>query len=92
MGNDENLEEMPWVHLEDEIFQESYWAKLVWYSFNPSWDARVQKIKKLYWEIINILNDVSYWLEWLPTESMVEKATLEAITAQMWAVKVVTFK
>lgn len=58
--------------------------------FNPSGDAKVQKLKELYAEVINILNDDR-------GENRDERARLssvaitEAQTAQMWAVKAITF-
>lgn len=60
-------------------------------SFNPSGDEKVAKLKKLYAAIIDVLNDDR-------GDHRDERARLasvaitEAQTAQMWAVKTVTFK
>ena len=72
--------------------EQTYGMKAVWLTFNPSWDEKVTKIKTLYAEIIDLLHDLSYWLEWFPTEEMVNKSIQEAQTAQMWAVKTITWK
>lgn len=59
-------------------------------TFNPSGDEKVQKLKELYAEIINLLNDDR-------ADNRDERARLasvaitEAQTAQMWAVKAITF-
>lgn len=59
-------------------------------SFNPSGDEKVAKLKSLYAEIADILNDDR-------GENRDDRARIasvaitEARTAQMWAVKAVTF-
>ena len=59
-------------------------------TFNPSGDPTVLKLKELYAEIIDILNDDR-------GQNRDERARLasvaitEAQTAQMWAVKAVTY-
>lgn len=60
-------------------------------TFNPSGDPTVHKLKKLYAEIIDTL-DVGHWpLDKLHAD-MYETAILQAIDAQMWAVKAITFR
>jgi hypothetical protein len=65
--------------------------KAVGLTFNPSNDARVQKVKELYAHIIDELNE-------LRGEQRNEQARLasvaitEAQTAQMWAVKAITWR
>lgn len=67
----------------------SFGQKAVGVTFNPSGDATVRKLKDLYAEIIDILNDDR-------GDNRDERARLasvaitEAQTAQMWAVKTVT--
>ena len=57
----------------------------------PSGDETVQKVKELYTEVIDLLNEAR-------GEERSEKARLlsvaitEAQTAQMWAVKGITYK
>jgi hypothetical protein len=70
----------------------TFWEKAVGLTFNPSGDERVIKIKTLYAQIIDELHNLSYWLDWLPTREMVNKSIQEAQTAQMWAVKAITWK
>ncbi len=69
----------------------SYWELAVWLTFNPSWDEKVQKLKELYAEIIDILND-ERWENRNEKARLLSVAITEAQTAQMWAVKWVTFK
>lgn len=68
----------------------SYWELAVWLTFNPSWDEKVQKLKKLYAEIIDILND-EIWQNKNEKARLLSVAITEAQTAQMWAVKWITY-
>jgi len=71
---------------------QSFGMKAVGLDFNPSNNADVQRAKELYAAIIDLLKSVSFWLEWLPTEDMLNKAIQEAQTAQMRAVKAITWR
>lgn len=68
----------------------TYGEQAVGLTFNPSGDEKVLELKKHYAAIIDILNDDR-------GENRDERARLssvaitEAQTAQMWAVKAVTF-
>ena len=64
--------------------------KAVGIGFNPGGNPDVHKVKELYAEIIDLLHR----LEEESTEAgrMVDHAIREAQTAQMWAVKVITWK
>ena len=70
----------------------TYGEKAVGLTFNPSGDANVQKVKELYAEIIDLMRSYN------SNEVTSEKARLEKIaiteaqTAQMWAVKAITWK
>ena len=72
------------------MIEETYGEKAVGLNFNPSELEEVTRIKELYAEIIDLVNDMR-------SESEGEKARLlsvaitEAQTAQMRAVKGVTF-
>ncbi len=78
--------------------QMSYGQKSVGLTFNPSNDPDVQNIKELYAKIIDALNVI---VEKEPTYTekevlsrkgqILNKAIDEAITAQMWAVKGITY-
>lgn len=67
----------------------TYGGKAVGISFNPSGDEKVQRLKGLFAEIIDILHEDR-------GDNRDERARLasvaitEAQTAQMWAVKAVT--
>jgi hypothetical protein len=69
----------------------TYGELAVGLSFNPSQDPDVAKIKKLYAEIIDFCNDKR------PAASpelayIYSSAIMHAVTAQMWAVKAITWK
>ena len=70
----------------------TYGQKAVGLTFNPSGNTDVQRVKELYAAIIDMLHWLSFWLEWMPTEDMIKKAVEEAQTAQMWAVKAITWR
>lgn len=69
----------------------TFGEQAVGYSFNPSGDPKVAKLKQLYAEIIDLLNDDR-------GEHRDERARLasvaitEAQGAQMWAVKAITYR
>jgi len=74
----------------------SYWEKMVWIWFNPSSDDAVTKIKVLYAEIIDIMNDMRK-VEADNMKSWEHKrlssiAITEAQSAQMRAVKALTWR
>ena len=88
----------------EEIQRElTYGEKAVGLNFNPSNDPTVNRIKKLYAEIIDLchtgvvplpdgehsMKDVDRHRE---HERLFKIAIMEAQTAQMWAVKAITFK
>lgn len=67
--------------------------KMVGLDFNPSKNEKVALIKGYYAAIIDLLND--FRLNSVIDENvdgMTDIAIKEAMTAQMWAVKAVTFK
>lgn len=69
----------------------SFGQKAVGLTFNPSGDEKVNKIKSLYAEIIDEMNNLRN-----PGGSEVNRLASVAITeaqgAQMWAVKAITWK
>lgn len=68
-----------------------YGEKAVGLTFNPSNDTNVQTLKVGYAAIIDLLNNML-----TPDQSeqnrLIKIAITEAQTAQMWAVKAVTYK
>jgi hypothetical protein len=70
----------------------TYGEQLVGLTFNPSGDEKVQKVKELYAQIIDLVNELP--VEPGPSEKLrhIKIAITEAQTAQMWAVKAITFK
>lgn len=70
----------------------TYGEKAVGLTFNPSNDPTVDKIKKLYAEIIDICNTARTEAGQGEKGRLLSVAITEAQTAQMWAVKGVTYK
>lgn len=70
----------------------TYGQKAVGLTFNPSGNKTVNNIKQMYAEIIDTLDAERKKVE-NPSEvgAMLTLAIREAQTAQMWAVKAVTF-
>ena len=69
----------------------TYGEKAVGLTFNPSNDPQVQKIKELYAQIIDICNE-SISAEPSEKSRLLKIAITEAQTAQMWAVKGITYQ
>lgn len=74
--------------MENEL---TYGQKAVGLSFNPSGDEKVNFIKSVYSQIIDSLMSLK-----VPGQSeqnrLISIAITEAQTAQMWAVKAITWK
>jgi hypothetical protein len=70
----------------------TFGEKAVGKSFNPSFDPRVDKVKALFAEIIDLVNDVEVDNPSYLFNNIKGQAIREAMGAQMWAVKLVTFK
>lgn len=68
----------------------TYGERMVGLTFNPSNDQKVRAIKELCAKLIDILVEDSYTSA--EVTMMQEFAIKTIMTAQMWAVKVVTFK
>lgn len=75
--------------------QQTYGEKAVGLSFNPSGMGDVDKLKKLYAEIIDHMDDFRKGYIERKEGEMIRLCSIaitEAQTAQMWAVKAVTFR
>lgn len=70
----------------------TYGEKAVGLTFNPSNDPTVDKIKKLYAEIIDVCNTARTEAGQGEKGRLLSVAITEAQTAQMWAVKGITYK
>ena len=70
----------------------TYGEKAVGLTFNPSNDTNVQKIKELYAQIINVCNELRTEAGQGEKGRLLSVAITEAQTAQMWAVKGVTWQ
>lgn len=70
----------------------TYGEKAVGLTFNPSGDEKVQRVKELYAQIIDLCNELRN--EAGPGEKgrLLSVAITEAQTAQMWAVKGITWQ
>jgi len=71
---------------------QSYGEKAVGLSFNPSGDDRVNKIKKLYADIIDLCNDERSANRDGEQARLYSTAITRAQEAQMWAVKAITWR
>jgi hypothetical protein len=72
--------------------QLTYGEQAVGLTFNPAGDETVTKIKKLYAEIIDICNNARTEAGQGEKGRLLSDAIKEAQTAQMWAVKGITYK
>lgn len=71
----------------------TYGQKAVGLTFNPSGDDKVNKIKELYAEIIDVLEQVEDGTNYSEMQrSLKNTAIQQAILGQMSAVKVITWK
>ncbi len=70
----------------------TYGEKAVGLTFNPSGDANVQKVKELYAQIIDICDTLRKAAGPSEAGRLFSVAITEAQTAQMWAVKGITYK
>ena len=70
----------------------TFGEKAVGLKFNPSSDPDVQEIKKLYSEVIDKLNSIRRKEDRSEKARLLSVAITEAQTAQMWAVKGITWK
>jgi hypothetical protein len=71
--------------------EQTYGERAVGLSFNPSGDNDVQRLKVLYAEIIDICDEARRASSGERVRLFSEAIT-QAQTAQMWAVKAVTWK
>lgn len=70
----------------------TFGEKAVGLAFNPSGDSAVTTIKKYYAQIIDDLNSLRSGTESGEAKRLYSVAITEAQTAQMWAVKAITWK
>jgi hypothetical protein len=78
--------------IKEEIVVMTYGEKAVGLSFNPSGDREVKKVKELFAEIIDVCSEGRERTESLEQKRLFSIAITEAQTAQMWAVKAITYK
>lgn len=69
----------------------TYGEKAVGITFNPSGNSAVQAVKEQYAAIIDHLNEARNLTEDGEQKRLYSIAITEAQTAQMWAVKALTF-
>lgn len=70
----------------------SYGQKAVGLTFNPSGDESVQKVKELYSQIIDLVNGLHVSAGPSEKARLIKISITEAQSAQMWAVKAITWK
>ena len=76
--------------MDDEAL--TFGQRAVGLSLNPSGDRYVDELKKLYAEIIDLMDALRSSAKNSEMERLCSVAITEAQTAQMWAVKAVTWK
>ena len=67
-----------------------YGENAVGLTFNPGGDAKVDEVKKLYAQIIDLCNELRTEAGQGEKSRLLSVAITEAQTAQMWAVKGIT--
>jgi hypothetical protein len=77
--------------IEPEDAGMTFGQRAVGYSFNPSGSGTVFHIKDKFAEAIDYLNDLRQEFDNPEIKRMLSIAITEAQTAQMWAVKAVTW-
>lgn len=70
----------------------TYGEKAVWLLFNPSGDWKVKRVKELYAEIIDTMNNLRDSEATSELKRLASVAITEAQTAQMRAVKALTWR
>lgn len=70
----------------------SYGEKAVGLTFNPGGNPKVNEIKEQFAKVIDTMNDARLESNDGEVKRMMSVAITEAQTAQMWAVKAVTWK
>jgi hypothetical protein len=76
-------------HAKQEL---SFGEKAVGLTFNPSGDPAVNACKAAFAIVINQMNDLRIATEDTEVKRMASVAITEAQTAQMWAVKAITWR
>ena len=77
--------------MEQPMRESTFGEKAVGLAFNPSNDDAVSIIKKQFAEIVDTLNAFRVVTDNAEEKRMLSIAITEAQTAQMWAVKAVTW-
>lgn len=72
--------------------EQTYGQKAVGLSFNPSGDDAVANCKQEFAAAIDRMNDLRATTDNAEVKGMASIAITEAQTAQMWAVKALTFR
>jgi len=75
-----------------EISEQTFGECAVGLQFNPSNDDAVAKCKKEFANVIDRMNDLRASTSNQEVKRMASVAITEAQTAQMWAVKAITWK
>ena len=71
---------------------QTFGQKAVGLAFNPSGDDAVAKCKQIFADAIDQMNDLRKTTESNEVKRMASVAITKAQTAQMWAVKAITWK
>lgn len=77
--------------METEQRELTYGEKAVGLTFNPSGDVKVREVKRLFAQIIDICAEIRTEAGQSEKGRLLSVAITEAQTAQMWAVKGITY-
>ena len=78
--------------MEENTRELTYGEKAVGLTFNPSGDSAVTTTKKYFAQIIDDMNSLRSGTEDSEAKRLYSIAITEAQSAQMWAVKAITYK
>lgn len=76
---------------EQDMREQSYGEKAVGLTFNPGMNPQVDAIKRHFADVIDLIDSVRSGSDNAEVKRMASIAITEAQTAQMWAVKAVTW-
>lgn len=78
--------------MSDETRELTYGEKAVGLTFNPGGNEKVDTVKRAYASIIDLVNSLPVTASNDEKSKLIEEAIRQAQTAQMWAVKAITFQ
>ena len=78
--------------MSEDTREMTYGEKAVGLTFNPSGDVKVQEVKEAYAKVVDLLAELRTEAGQGEKGRLLSVAITEAQTAQMWAVKGITYQ